>query len=61
MTEQEPKCFQTHDVSNQSKPLANYNLFSTNIALQEAVVREGGGWAITGLKAWGEYLAGLKQ
>jgi putative acyl-CoA dehydrogenase len=35
----------THTVFNQTPPLAEYNLFNTDAALQEAVQREGGGAA----------------
>jgi putative acyl-CoA dehydrogenase len=34
----------THDVTNQVPPLANYNLFSSDAALTEAVGREGAAW-----------------
>ena len=36
----------THDVLNQSVPFEDVNLFDTDLALQEAVVREGAGWAV---------------
>lgn len=48
--------FVTHEVFNQSKPLTEYNLYTTNIALQEAVEREGGSWAHDNLQTWGELL-----
>ena len=35
----------THDVLNQAPALANYNLFTSDQALGEAVDREGAGWA----------------
>jgi putative acyl-CoA dehydrogenase len=35
----------THEVLNQSPPLADYNLFREDRALVEALRREGGGWA----------------
>jgi putative acyl-CoA dehydrogenase len=35
----------THDVTNQPPPLENINLFNTDSALCEAVIREGAGWA----------------
>ncbi len=35
----------THEVFNQTPPLANYNLYSANPALREAVAREGALWA----------------
>ena len=48
--------FTTHEVFNQSQPLTGYNLYTSNIALQEAVEREGAAWAQDGLTGWGEYL-----
>src|SRR5215216_1690540 len=36
----------THDVSNQSVPFEDVNLFETDPALKEALEREGAGWAI---------------
>lgn len=38
-------CAQTHEVKNQPPALENYNLFAEDKALQEAVQREGAGWA----------------
>ena len=35
----------THAVENQAHALENYNAYASNLALQEAVVREGAGWA----------------
>ncbi len=35
----------THDVANQVPPLEGRNLFADNVALVEALEREGGGWA----------------
>ena len=37
--------FNTHEVNNQPFTLANYNAWLTDIALMEAVAREGAGWA----------------
>jgi putative acyl-CoA dehydrogenase len=37
--------FQTHEVANQVPPLEQRNLFDDNVALVEALAREGGGWA----------------
>jgi putative acyl-CoA dehydrogenase len=48
--------FQTHQVSNMTPPLANYNLFESDRALVEAVAREGAGWAAPELAAFGELL-----
>jgi putative acyl-CoA dehydrogenase len=36
----------THDVLNQPVPFEDVNLFETDLALQEAVEREGAGWAV---------------
>jgi len=36
----------THAVSNQSVPFEDVNLFELDIALQEALEREGAGWAV---------------
>jgi putative acyl-CoA dehydrogenase len=43
----------THDIFNQTPPLADYNLFSGDITLQEAVRREGAGWAAAELTSAG--------
>lgn len=48
--------FRTHDVFNQPPALENYNLFTTDIALQEAVAREGAGWAKDALCSFGAAL-----
>jgi putative acyl-CoA dehydrogenase len=37
--------FHTHDVANQAPPLEGRNLFEDNVALVEALEREGAGWA----------------
>ncbi|HEY7392406.1 MAG TPA: acyl-CoA dehydrogenase family protein [Bryobacteraceae bacterium] len=42
-----------HDVLNQAPPLVNYNLFTSDRALREAVARERGGWACDALEAFG--------
>ena len=39
----------THTIFNQTPPLTDYNLFSSDTALQEAVQREGAAWASTDL------------
>ncbi|MFZ6674039.1 isovaleryl-CoA dehydrogenase [Undibacterium sp. Xuan67W] len=43
----------THEVSNQPQDLLDYNLFTTDIALQEAVTREGAAWATDELDRFG--------
>ena len=35
----------THDVTNQSRPLVDYDVFGADPALTEALQREGAGWA----------------
>ncbi len=41
-----PATHQTHDVKNQTPPYEGLNLFTTNRPLVEALVREGGEWAM---------------
>jgi putative acyl-CoA dehydrogenase len=43
----------THEVFNQPAELAEYNLFDSDIALREAVQREGASWASNALGAFG--------
>jgi putative acyl-CoA dehydrogenase len=45
--------FATHEVFNQSPPLADVNLFTSDRALVEAVNREGGAHAVKSLTAFG--------
>jgi putative acyl-CoA dehydrogenase len=45
-----------HDVLNQPSPLADIDLFATDRALKEAVVRECGAWAAESLGAYGRAL-----
>jgi putative acyl-CoA dehydrogenase len=44
----------THEVINQPQALVNYNLYDQDIALQEAVKREGADWAESDLQAFGK-------
>jgi putative acyl-CoA dehydrogenase len=44
----------THAVLNQVPPFADVNLYELDVPLQEAVAREGGGWAIDRLRDCGE-------
>jgi len=44
---------ETHQVENQSAPLENYNLYQQDLALQEAVNREGAAWADAELDDFG--------
>ena len=50
------KLAETHTVHNVSHELVNYNLFTQDAALQEAVEREGASWARQELSAFGEML-----
>src|ERR1700722_17604038 len=46
----------THTVFNQTPPLADYNLFASDVALREAVEREGASWAASDLTSAGAEL-----
>ncbi len=48
----------THTVENQPEPLADYDAFATDPALQEALEREGGGWARAEVAAFGPIAGG---
>lgn len=50
--------FNTHEVCNQPVVLENYNAWQTDIALMEAVAREGGLWAQDHLRAFGARTGG---
>ncbi|HEX5126288.1 MAG TPA: isovaleryl-CoA dehydrogenase, partial [Rhodocyclaceae bacterium] len=50
----------THTVFNQVPVLQDYNLFTTDIALHDAVVREGAGWHGTALSRYGAQLGGAE-
>jgi putative acyl-CoA dehydrogenase len=50
--------FRTHDVENQPPPLAPYDAYGTDVALREALVREGGGWAEPQVAAYGPIAGG---
>ncbi len=45
---------ETHDVLNQPATLENYNLYQQDVALQEAVKREGGSWSENELVSFGK-------
>jgi len=45
--------FATHDVTNQVPPLSDVNLYASDIALTEAVAREGGAGSARALNAFG--------
>src|SRR5450759_1082374 len=44
----------THEVSNLSNELCNYNMYTEDLALREAVQREGGHWAEPELTEFGK-------
>jgi len=46
---------ETHEVFNQPYPLENYNLFSSDQALREAVERDGAQWAWQDLEVFGNH------
>ncbi|MGH6980195.1 MAG: DNA alkylation response protein, partial [Stellaceae bacterium] len=48
--------FATHGVKNQPPPLQDYDLYRADAALQEAVRREGAGWADDDLSSFGAAL-----
>jgi putative acyl-CoA dehydrogenase len=50
----------THDVLNQAPPIVPYNVFEADLALKEALEREGGGWGIDRLRDTGQ-LAGSRE
>jgi putative acyl-CoA dehydrogenase len=50
--------FRTHDVENQPPELAPYDAYATDLPLQEALAREGGGWAEEQVAAYGAIVGG---
>jgi putative acyl-CoA dehydrogenase len=48
--------FDTHDVFNQAPPFLSVNLFACDLALQQALEREGAGWAAPALRDLGAIL-----
>jgi len=50
--------FRTHDVENQPPPLAPYDAYATDVALREALVREGAAWAEPQVAAFGPIAGG---
>ena len=48
--------FDTHEVFNQAPPFEGVNLFTCDVALGEALAREGGGWAAPALETLGATL-----
>ena len=55
-----PTAFDTHEVTNQPPPLAGHDVFGSDRALTEALVREGAGWSAGALHELGE-LAGTPE
>lgn len=54
MSTTETKCpLATHDVTNQSVPLEDYNIYKADTALREAIHREGAAWAETQVAEFG--------
>ncbi len=47
---------ETHEVTNVSRDLSDYNLYTADDALQEAVRREGGEWAASALTDFGRLI-----
>ena len=50
--------FRTHDVENQTPPLVPYDAYATDVALREALTREGGAWAESQVIAYGPIAGG---
>ena len=50
--------FTTHEVTNQAPPLTPYNVYTSDVALGEAVAHFGGGWATDSLAAFGAVVGG---
>ncbi|MBV70833.1 MAG: DNA alkylation response protein [Myxococcales bacterium] len=46
----------THEVKNQVPPLHDYNLYTTDVALSDAVAREGGQWGLDSLTDFGQLI-----
>jgi len=53
--------FLTHEVENTPPPLAPYDAWSTDVALQETLKREGAGWATDLFAKWGPIAGGEAQ
>lgn len=50
----DPSLGETHQVENIASDLGDYNLFTTDQPLMEAVAREGGAWGMDEISAFGE-------
>src|SRR3954464_6885423 len=53
-TAEKPSGLRTHEVTNQPPPLVDYNVFEADDVMQEAVRREGAGWATDRISEVGE-------
>jgi putative acyl-CoA dehydrogenase len=52
-----PATLPTHEVLNQPPPLLDHNAFEADVALQEALEREGGGWGVDRCREYGAVVA----
>ena len=50
--------FATHEVTNQPPPLAPYDAWLTDLPLQQSLMREGAGWALPEVEAYGPIAGG---
>ena len=58
MTAPVQKQFATHEVTNQPPPLAPYDAYATDLPLRQALLREGAGWAMPAVEAYGPVAGG---
>ena len=54
MTHPDPRLAETHEVFNQPEEFGDCNLYTADVALQEAVAREGAAWAAADLQGFGK-------
>src|ERR1700738_2529010 len=47
----------THEVLNQPPPLVDHNAFEADVALRDALIREGGGWGLERARDFGALVA----
>ena len=47
----------THEVLNQPPPLVDHNAFEADLALGEALIREGGEWGVDRVRDFGAVVA----
>jgi putative acyl-CoA dehydrogenase len=60
-TVSQPTRWRTHTVANQVPPLADIDVFSSNLPLVEATAREGAGWALERAASLGKVIGGKPQ